>query len=69
MGAAHRLRMQVAAEDAADGCHLFAVRPDPLDDAEPLEDERHPWRCEGCAQRWPADEIACGYCGLERMDI
>lgn len=27
-----------------------------------------PWHCDGCGQRWPGDNFACGYCGHERVD-
>ena len=44
-----------AYEDALD--HTVEVR-DPVAD----------WRCRNCAQKWPAEEFACGYCGRERDD-
>lgn len=71
MGAAARLRVQHVAEDAADGCALFAVCPsgDVLDDAVAFEETWPDWHCDSCGHPNIGPEWACCYCGNVREDV
>lgn len=72
---APRYRVMYLAENADEGSRVFVpdmpegAYVDAMKFAVSLSDgPAGEWRCGGCAQKWPGEEFACGYCGRERDD-
>ena len=72
---APRYRTLYVPEDAADGSRLSVpdmpveAYVDAMNHAVRLSDgPAGDWRCDGCGQKWPGEDGACGYCGRERDD-